>query len=305
MKQLTVQYVNYWKDPFNDRWLLHFISNIFKNTYDVIEVKNQTTCDILISSVCGNINHVNKYQATLKIFYYGENLNRYPPYNDIAYLKTIFNLIIGFRPTDLDNNIIRFPLWFMYYPFFKMTNDEHNIVDYLNKQRNNNLKKNKIYLGCCIARHNTSNIRGTICDVLSKYGSIMYPSKFRRNCCIGPTTVDKINFLTNVKYNICPENSKYPGYYTEKIFHALESGCIPIYWAIDLPEKDILNPKCYIFADIENIENMELDIKRAVKNYDNIINEDMFTKNAKTVIESYYTILENNIKKFFKESNCS
>ena len=28
---LTVQYINYWKDPFNDRWLLKFIKHHFPN----------------------------------------------------------------------------------------------------------------------------------------------------------------------------------------------------------------------------------------------------------------------------------
>ena len=101
-----------------------------------------------------------------------------------------------------------------------------------------------------------------------------------------------------MKFNICPENSKFPEYYTEKMFHALEAGCVPIYCAIDLPENDIINPKCYQFLNIENKELMNKQIKEVVENYDKYINEDIFTENAKDVVDNYYKCLEENIIKF-------
>lgn len=46
-------------------------------------------------------------------------------------------------------------------------------------------------------------------------------------------------------YNICTENSVAPGYVTEKIFHAMAAGCIPIYKGA--PDIDAMVPKdCYI-----------------------------------------------------------
>ncbi len=32
-------------------------------------------------------------------------------------------------------------------------------------------------------------------------------------------------------FNLCEENSVYPGYYTEKVVEAYATGCIPIGWA--------------------------------------------------------------------------
>jgi hypothetical protein len=32
-------------------------------------------------------------------------------------------------------------------------------------------------------------------------------------------------------FNLCPENSMYPGYYTEKVPEAFGCGCIPVTWA--------------------------------------------------------------------------
>ena len=48
-----------------------------------------------------------------------------------------------------------------------------------------------------------------------------------------------------VKYNICPENSSTKGYCTEKLFEALQAGCIPIYSGHGIPT--VLNKNKIIF----------------------------------------------------------
>ena len=101
-----------------------------------------------------------------------------------------------------------------------------------------------------------------------------------------------------VKYNICPENSKFPGYHTEKIFHALEAGTVPIYWGIDLPEKDIINPGCYQFVNVLNKGLMVEQIKYAVENYDKMQSQPVFSENAKEIVKEYYTVLIDQIKKY-------
>ena len=297
MKLLTIQYVNFWTDPFNDRWLFHFIKENFKD-YNVIEVRNKKNCDILICSVFGNINNVKIFNSKIKLFYTGENLVRYPAYNNIDILKEYFDLIVGFHPSCLENKTIRFPLWFMYYPFYKMTDDKNNIVDYIREQRKNNLKKTKKYLSSCICSHSTLGIRKYICDKITNLDKqIIYAGAWRKNFHIGRKVIDKINFLSNVKYNICPENSKSPLYYTEKIFHALEAGCVPIYWAVDLPEKNLLNPNCYQFIDIENPNLADKQLNDALNNYEKYINSEVFLNDAKVVIDNYYRTLEENIRK--------
>jgi len=295
MKTLTIQYVNYWNDPFNDRWLFHFIKENFKENYQVIEVKNKNECDILIASVNGPLNKIASYKAKLKLFFTGENLNRYSEYSNINTLKKYFDLIVGFSPTDLKNKIIRFPLWFMYYKFYKMTGDINNIIDFIENKRIINKNTQKKYFASCVSRHSRLGVRKYICDKMSIYGKIFYPGSWRKNFSIGAKAIDKVEFLTGVKYNICPENSKSLFYHTEKIFHALEAGCVPIYWGVDLPEKDIINPKCYQFINIENKNLAEKQIKEAVENYEKYINEEIFLKSAKNIIGEYYESLKKNI----------
>jgi len=299
MKTVTVQHVNFWEDPFNEKWLFNFIKNIYKNEYNIVLVKGRKQCDILISSVYGNLLNVSKYNAKLKIFFYGENLNRdcYKQYSDINNLGKYFDLIVGFLPTNIDRKTVRFPLWLIYYPFYDVK-DEDNIIDYINEQRKNNIEYNKKYFASCITRRDIDNIRGRLCDVVEKYGDVMYPSKFRKNCSIGPTQMDKVNFLKSVKYNICPENSVFPKYCTEKIFHALEAGCVPIYWGEGYPEDNIINRDCYIFIDLNG--DIDKQICSCLDNYDKIVNNNIFVEGAKTIIKGFYDSLENSIRNNIK-----
>lgn len=55
----------------------------------------------------------------------------------------------------------------------------------------------------------------------------------------------KIDFLNQSKFNLCFENSSYPGYTTEKIYEALCAKTIPIYWGSPTIECDF-NPKAFI-----------------------------------------------------------
>jgi hypothetical protein len=41
----------------------------------------------------------------------------------------------------------------------------------------------------------------------------------------------KYEILPDYRFNLCFENSIFPGYYTEKIIHAWAAGCIPLYWS--------------------------------------------------------------------------
>jgi hypothetical protein len=66
----------------------------------------------------------------------------------------------------------------------------------------------------------------------------------------------KLNFIGSRKFNICYENSSYPGYVTEKLFQALYTNTIPIYWGSPTVELDF-NPKAYISRhDFSSDEDM-------------------------------------------------
>ena len=66
----------------------------------------------------------------------------------------------------------------------------------------------------------------------------------------------KFHFLAQHKFNLCYENSSYPGYVTEKLFHAFYCSTIPIYWGSPTVELDF-NPRAFINRnDYESDEEM-------------------------------------------------
>ena len=290
---ITLCYVNFWRGCKFDT--MYFTKFIQLNMGPVKEVKPEDNPDILIASCMGNISNVISVNAKCKIFFYGENLNFYPPYNNDKILYKTFDLIVGYKYTDLSKKQIRFPLWLLYYEYYRYDEND-NILTYLQNKYNENIKKKKTIFSSIIARHDRGGQRTIICDEISKYGELMAPSTYRKNTAsIGKTSNDKINYLSNVKYNVCPENSVFEGYCTEKIFQALESGTIPLYWGTDFPEPEIINKNKYCFCDIYNREAMEKSIHNVVNNPEQYIEGDLFTKEAGEKINIFYSTLIENI----------
>jgi len=289
---ITIAYFNYWNDPFNDNYFTKFIE---QNIGPVKKVNPTANPDILITSCMGNIKDVRELKAKCKLFYYGENLDRYPPYNDDKLLYKTFDLIVGFKNTDLSKKQVRFPLWLMYYNYYKY-NKNDNILIYIQNKYSENIKKQKDIFGSIISRHDSGGQRTAIYNELSKYGDIKSPGCFRNNTqSIGNTSNDKINYISRGTYNICPENSMYEGYFTEKIFQAFEGGTIPLYWAINLPEPDIINMNKYCFCDINNKVSLEKSIHNVNNNPNQYIEGELFTKNAGEIIHLFYSTLLDNI----------
>lgn len=67
---------------------------------------------------------------------------------------------------------------------------------------------------------------------------------------------DKIEAISNCKFNLCIENLRYKGYVTEKIIHSFVSGTIPVY--LGAPDIEKYIPKnCFIDArDFDNLEKL-------------------------------------------------
>jgi hypothetical protein len=111
-----------------------------------------------------------------------------------------------------------------------------------------------------IARHDIGNTRKPIYDMISQIAPVDCPSKFLHNddSLYKQYADNKMRYLEQYKFNICPENAISPGYVSEKIFEALYSGCIPIYtgWSND-PEPGIINPGIILYFD-SNTDNLEL-----------------------------------------------
>ena len=284
---VNISYINFWPEDLNNIWFTKFIKYHFESCKIVPYDKSP---DILFASCFNSTMHLNKVksvQAKCKIFFYGENLERYPPYNDIDLLRNTFDYIVGFKETNIQEKQIRFPLWLIYYPYYSW-NSEHNILTHIQNKYNVHSKQKRLF-ATIISRHDRGGQRTLIYDELSKYGTIESPGNYRRNTKpIGEGKEDKIRYISQSLYNICPENSCFEGYHTEKIFQAFEGGTIPLYWGIDLPEPNIINRNKYCFCDIKNIDSLQQSIKHACDTPDYYLQGELFHENAGKHIENYY-----------------
>lgn len=89
--------------------------------------------------------------------------------------------------------------------------------------------------------------RGTFMDVLQKRIQVDgYGKAFNASIKSAEKSgIDKDVVLDQYSYCLCPENTIYPGYYTEKILESFASGCLPITWA-DTNVNHDFNPDSFI-----------------------------------------------------------
>lgn len=273
-----------------------------KNLVKIINTNNQS---ILFHSVFGNIKNIDINDKRKKIFYYGENIfgrKDYEEFSNLEHLKIYSDYIVGFKPTDLKNKLVRFPLWFLSTPY----SNGKDFINYFNTKREMNLKKSKQYDFCLLSRKNGFEFqRSDVLNIVNKYlkdKTLRCPCSFGKNCSdsVGPSVQNKIDYISKFKFNICPENSSGDGYITEKIFEAFEGGCVPIYWCSDfLPEPKILNPKSYFKFNVSNskeLENNVEEIKRFVNfvnDYENVIKEPMFLSTAESELDKMFYDFKN------------
>ena len=134
-----------------------------------------------------------------------------------------------------------------------------------------------------IYSNSSAEIRNQFFKKLSEYKRVDSPGCVFRNmprfgtACLQSDLfhAEKIEFLKDYKFIIAFENVSSPGYTTEKIYHAMAAGCIPIYRGNPLVHRDF-NPKS--FLNFHRYGSMDKLIDRIVE-IDN--NDDMYTKMAR------------------------
>jgi hypothetical protein len=275
-----VRYNNWWKDPDTDRWFTHFFDYVSQH-FD--ETSKSTLLNkINLVSVFGN-GSMAPNPNDIRIFFTGENLKRphYASYDNNKSLSQKYDLVLGFRdkPENLAN-VVRFPLWCIYIPFYK---DCNRLIEEIEKECSTAYqRKNSAIIVCS---HDRSGIRKKCVDACSSKGiSVDVSGNWSYPGCnkiflprgVGP----KLNLLKCYAINICPENSHDNGYTTEKVFHALQSGCLPVYDGCNPVESKVLNQSRVVFLnDMSNLTSTQLIEKTKLT---------PFTKNAKFWFMKYY-----------------
>lgn len=275
-------------------WLCRFI--IINN---ILRYNTENT--ISIFSVFGM--RVNFYldNSDFKIFYSGENVHAKEfsfsgKYTDNMIESNIVDLSIGFDYLSHDK-YMRFPLWILY--LFEPESSYKNIKEKCDILNNVSQIKRRDKFCALLSRMDRFGFRESLYQQLLDIGRIDCDGLFRHNNdeLRNVYNDNKIEYLKNYQFNLCPENSNHPGYCTEKIFESIQAGCIPIYWGSDNnPEPNILNHDSIIFVDpfSENSNSIRL-VKQLYENrefYLDFVNQPKLLPEAPDVIFSYFEMLK-------------
>lgn len=240
-------FLNFWGDFDPER---NFFTLLLKKYREGVDIVSPEKADTIIYTCFGR-EHL-KYNNCKKIFYTGENI------------RPNFNECDGSLTFDLDTyegKNVRLPLWMLYIDWF-------NVGSYGNPCGLVPLEKidiNKFSLKprskfCSIVVNHLNNKRAEIIESLEKYKSVEGKGKPFGNWDYGEDK--KYDFNSQYKFTICFENTIYPGYHTEKLFHAKVAGCIPIYFGAKTACVDF-NPNCFLnLIDYNSIEEFAEVIKQ-------------------------------------------
>lgn len=277
---IKISFVDFW-DGFDPN--RNFFTGLFSSVCDIVVVE-PSECDILIFSCFGSRNQM--YMNKKRIFYTGENLR--PSYNGTY--KDGRGFVVGkcdysfSFDVNEDKRNIRIPLWLIQIDWF-------NEVDYGNPKfvmpydgfiNNEFMKKNKVDF-CSFVFNSNAPYRYEIIEKLSKYKKVDCFGKPHEKT-IPYGEMNKLNVISNYKFNICFENSLSCGYCTEKLIHAKYAGCIPVYWGdkyvnyefnkksfINLIEFDSVSSLCDKIIELDSNDKLYEEVKKeqtfATKDY--------------------------------------
>ena len=93
---------------------------------------------------------------------------------------------------------------------------------------------------------------------------------------------DIIEYQKQFKFTIAFENSSYPGYTTEKIYHPMLANSIPLYWGNPEIKRDF-NTKSFVnwhdYNDHKKVADVVIDLDSNDKKYIKMLSEPWFNKN--------------------------
>ena len=211
--------VNFWEGAFDGDFFDIFFRSCFA---DLTYTTNPHEADLVVTSVFGNV----QTDPTKTLSYIGENIR--PSY--IGYSHSL-----SFDYDTYGGRNVRLPLWYsrLAWDGFeqKSRRDNHHNHGYeqlisiksLMQPRKLDIKSKDKF--CVMIAGNPEGLRVNLFNSISKYKQVDgYGNMFGR-----PLRKSKFALLPEYKFCLCPENSIYDGYVTEKLLDAYAGGTIPIY----------------------------------------------------------------------------
>lgn len=217
---MKVCIVDFWEDAFEGDFFEYFFKTALG---DYQRVTNPDEADVVLKSVFGNT-YTNPKKT---IMYIGENIR--PSFLNYGHS-------LSFDYDDYDGRNCRLPLWYsrLEWEGFKYMvrkpNRLHHGYEQLipinrltgRREVDESFDTKKF---CALIANNPEGLRVNLFNTLSQYKQVDgYGNMFGN-----PLVQSKFDVLPHYKFCLCPENSIYEGYVTEKIVDAYAGGCIPLY----------------------------------------------------------------------------
>lgn len=257
---MNICFLDFWYDfQLENNFFIHALRQIQDN----VHVTGPLEADLIIYTCFGNQEH-RQYNHCKKIFYTGENLR--PNYAECDYSIT-------FDFDDYGSRNIRIPLWYLYFDWFNVKsygNPNWLIpLSYIDKENEFTVKiKDKFCSTVFSAHHNN---RYNMIEKLNTYKSVDCYGKLPNFNYIPEGEKNKMDLISHYKFNMCFENTIYPGYFTEKLVHAKIAGTIPIYYADTSVDHDFNKSCCINVFDYTSIDDA-LDYIKLVDSDNNTYN---------------------------------
>lgn len=282
-----------------DLWILQFIEN-----KHLLKDKSQAT--ISMFSVFGLKMMMRLDNSDIKLFFARENVHRvnWKKYDDMCLNMSCIDLSIGF---DIREEIkyLRFPLWIMWIFSPSVTySDLKAFTERVNNPQNSSYDNRRF---CSFVSSHDDIGRFELVNEIASIEKVDCDGKlFHNNDDLKWKFADnKLEYLRNYRFNLCPENSDYPGYCTEKIFEAISSGCLPIYCgSCNNPEPDILNRETICFVKLgepnHNAVNQIAALNGSSMKYLEFAHQARLTKESPDIIFDYIRKLETTLTTIIK-----
>ena len=263
---MKISFIDFWQypKPFNpnNNFLIHLIRSV-KND---IELVTPDKADLIIYSIFGN---EHKKFNCKKIFFTGENTR--PNFEECDFS-------ISFDFDDYGGRNIRIPLWYWYIDWFGVgsyDNPDYLIpVNYL-YEPNEFSKKEKVKF-CSAVYSNPVSIRNDFVNRLNIYKKVDCFGKVPGFYNLLDGERQKLDIISNYKFNICFENSSYPGYYTEKLLQAKISGCVPIYYSDENVQNDFNKNSFLLYNNLDELIDKVIELDNNNLLYNQIKDHSLF-----------------------------
>ncbi|MEI0548941.1 glycosyltransferase family 10 [Brachyspira intermedia] len=295
-KVLFMKETNYFKDITKGSESAFFlILKLILEKYDINLLYSIYNPDIELFHAYGSSDKILTSKSKIKIFFTMEAVKRFGDY-PIDYT----DLCLGFNYIDSEK-YIRLPLW-MYANFCISEINKDNIYKKIIDINNIKFKKTK-FASLISTWGGIGNLRKVIYKRLEKIDKVYCPSAFMHNddTLKNDFADDKLEYLKQFKFNICPENCIEDGYITEKLFDAFNAGCVPIWNGYKNLEGDVINKNAVLYWE-ENSDNEDIikEIYNMHKNddlYDKFVSQPRFNvDNATDYIYSQIKLLHEKIE---------